>query len=200
MYLYGASGHAKVIIEILELCDIKVAGLFDDNPKVRKLLNYYVKTFSNEEVLKNEEFIISVGDNTIRKNISKRLNYKFGIAIHPNSTISKSVKIKSGTVIMGNSIINADSKIGRHAIINTSASIDHDCIIEDFVHISPNSTLCGNVTVGEGTQIGAGATIIPGVKIGSWSLIGAGAVIIRDVPDHAVVVGNPGKIIKFDSK
>jgi acetyltransferase EpsM len=51
--------------------------------------------------------------------------------------------------------------------------------------------------VGEGTQVGTGASIIPGVKIGKWASIGAGAVIVEDVPDFAVVVGNPGKIIKY---
>ena len=50
---------------------------------------------------------------------------------------------------------------------------------------------------GEGTLIGAGATVTPGINIGSWALVGAGAVIIEDVPDYAVVVGNPGRIIKY---
>ena len=51
--------------------------------------------------------------------------------------------------------------------------------------------------MGEGTHIGAGATIIPNLKIGKWATIGAGAVVIKDVPDYAVVVGNPGRIIKI---
>ena len=57
--------------------------------------------------------------------------------------------------------------------------------------------MAGNVQVGEGTQIGIGASVIQGVKIGKWAMIGAGSVIISDVPDFAVVVGNPGKIIKY---
>lgn len=85
-------------------------------------------------------------------------------------------------------------------IVNTGASVDHDCKIDDFVHISPRATLCGNVIVGEGTQVGAASVIIPGIKIGKWCTIGAGTVIIRDVPDYAVVVGNPGKVIKFNNQ
>ena len=69
--------------------------------------------------------------------------------------------------------------------------------LEDFVHIAPNTVITGNVNIGEGTQVGTGAAVIPGVKIGKWASIGAGAVIIEDVPDFAVVVGNPGKIIKY---
>jgi acetyltransferase EpsM len=60
------------------------------------------------------------------------------------------------------------------------------------------ASLAGNVLVGEGTQIGINATIRQGIKIGKWATIGAGAVIIKDVPDYAVVVGNPGKIIRYN--
>jgi acetyltransferase EpsM len=54
------------------------------------------------------------------------------------------------------------------------------------------------VKVGEGTHIGIGSSVIQGITIGKWVTIGAGAVIIRDIPDFAVVVGNPGKIIKYN--
>jgi acetyltransferase EpsM len=70
--------------------------------------------------------------------------------------------------------------------------------LADFVHISPGASLAGNVSVGEGTHIGIGSSIIQGVSIGKWVTIGAGTVIISDVPDHAVVVGVPGKIIKYN--
>ncbi len=85
----------------------------------------------------------------------------------------------------------------NYVIINTGASVDHDNIIGDYCHISPQATLCGNVSVGEGTHIGAGAVVIPGIKIGKWAVIGAGSVIVRDVPDYAVVMGNPGKIKRY---
>jgi acetyltransferase EpsM len=58
--------------------------------------------------------------------------------------------------------------------------------------------LAGNVFVGEGTHVGIGASIIPGVKIGKWVIIGAGTIILNDVPDYAVIVGNPGKIIRYN--
>ena len=46
-------------------------------------------------------------------------------------------------------------------------------------------------------MIGIGAVIIQGIKIGKWAIIGAGAVIANDIPDYAMVVGVPGKIIKY---
>lgn len=196
MYLYGASGHAKVIIEILELQGVEVQGLFDDNSSVTNLIGYKVISFE-PAFLADNEFIISIGNNLTRKKIAAMCHSRFGNAIHPHSTISIRSSIGEGTVVMGNAIINSGVTIGKHAIINTSASIDHDCVIEDFVHISPNATLSGNVTVGEGSWIGAGATIINGITIGRWCTIGAGSVIIHDIPDRVTVVGNPGKIIKL---
>lgn len=98
---------------------------------------------------------------------------------------------------MANVSINPSASIGNHCIINTGSIVEHDCVLSDFVHISPKAALAGNVFVGEGTQIGIGAAVIQGIKIGKWVTVGAGAVIIKDIPDYAVVVGNPGKIIKI---
>ena len=195
MFLYGASGHAKVIIEILELNNIPVRGLFDDNPIIKDLLGY--PCFGPLTKSVDDLIIISIGDNSLRKTVSQRFKNNFGNATHPSAQISKRATIHEGTVVMGNAIVNTGTTIGKHVIINTSASIDHDCTIEDFVHISPNATLCGGVSVGEGTHIGSAAIIIPGIKIGKWATIGAGSVVIRDVPDSATVVGNPGRIIKI---
>lgn len=192
MYLYGASGHAKVIIDILVAQGDIVEGLFDDNEDIKQLLNYPVlKT----NVIKSP-LIISIGANKIRKAIAEKNQCEFGIAIHPSAVISNYTTIDVGTVVMQNVVIQSSCLIGRHCIINTSASIDHDCVIEDFVHISPNSTLCGNVTIGEGSWIGAGTTIIPGVRIGKWSIIGAGSVVNKDIPDNTLAIGNRCKIIK----
>ena len=96
-------------------------------------------------------------------------------------------------------IVNADATIGNHVIINTAALIEHDCTIDDFAHISPKVTLSGNVKIGTGTHVGSGAIVIPGIKIGKWCTIGAGAVFINDIPDGATVIGNPGKIIKYNN-
>lgn len=200
MILFGASGHAKVIIEIAESIGVKVDRLFDDNDTIKTLLNYQVYHSSLISNFLKEQFIITIGNNRIRKEISSRYCFKYSKAlVHPKSCLSKRSIIDEGSVIMGNSIINCDTRIGKHVIVNTSSSIDHDCIISDFVHISPNATLSGGIEVGEGVHIGAAASIIPNIKIGSWSVIGAGSVIIRDVPDNAVVVGNPGRIVKYNN-
>ena len=194
MILFGASGHAKVILDILFHNEVEVMGIIDDNPQVSNI--FEIPVHKNDNLLANEQAIISIGDNGIRKKIAEKYTLQYQQALHPKSTISQFSEIGEGTVVMANAVLNPGCKIGQHCIINTAAIIEHDCVLEDFVHISPNAALAGNVFVGEGTHIGIGASIIQGIKIGKWATIGAGAVIIRDVPDFAKVVGNPGKIIK----
>lgn len=196
MYLYGASGHAKVIIEILEKNNIQVKGIFDDNESLDSLFEYNVYAYPGSFNPLQEEMIISIGNNSIRKKIAAQKDVNYGTAIHPFTSISSRSQIGTGTVIMAGVVINSEATIGKHCIVNTNASIDHECLIEDFVHISPNTALCGNVKVGEGTHIGAGTVVIPGVTIGKWCNIGAGSVVIRDVPDNTTSVGNPARIIK----
>lgn len=198
LYLFGASGHAKVVLDILFSKNIKVDAIIDDNPQVSNLSNILVVNTKDFKVSSESHFIVAIGDNLIRKKIVEQNNYKFLSAAHLSATVSKFATIEEGTVVMPQAVINSNAKIGKHCIVNSRSVIEHDCILEDFVHISPNASLAGNVTVGEGTQIGIGASVIQGINIGKWVIIGAGAVIINDVPDNAVVVGNPGKIIKIN--
>ncbi|MBQ5753529.1 MAG: acetyltransferase [Alistipes sp.] len=194
MYLYGASGHAKVIIEILEAEGVAIDGLFDDNESVEVLCGYNVSRYDGEC---RGEKIVSIGSNGVRKKIVERIGGDFGVAVHPSAIISPRATVGEGTVVMHGAIVQSDVRVGKHVIVNTGATIDHECIVEDYAHISPNATLCGNVVVGEGTQIGAGSVVVPGVRIGKWSLICAGSVVTKDIPDNCIASGNRCKVIKY---
>lgn len=200
VYLIGASGHAKVIIEILEEQGEKIGALTDANPAIDSLLDYKVfREMPNTFNLVTDRVIISIGNNAIRKKLATSIVHKFFTAIHPNASVSKRAVVGEGSVIMAGVTVNSSVKIGKHTIVNTNASIDHDCVIDDYAHVSPNAALAGDVKVGEGSHIGIGASVIQGVTIGKWCTIGAGAIIIKDVPDGCTVVGNPGRIIKTKS-
>lgn len=196
MLLYGASGHCKVVCSALESLKISINAIFDDNKQVYRLNNYQVSGPYNSNFFSLDELIISIGDNKVRKSISKNIKHNFGNCISPHAICDKNVILGKGSIILHGAIVQRDTQIGSHVILNTSSSVDHDCIINDFVHLSPGARLAGGVNVGEGTHIGLNASVIPNINIGKWCIIGAGAVIIRDVPDYSVVVGNPGKIIK----
>ena len=199
-YLFGASGHARVVIDVINSNNDneKVDGIFDDNPvKVSFLeIPFLGKLEVLKSIKKNDELLVTIGSNIIRKEVVNRYNVSYFKAIHKNSIISKTSDLGNGSVVMSNVVINANTKIGNHTIINTSVVVEHDCFIDDFVHISPNATITGGVKIGEGTHIGAGATIIPNISIGKWCVIGAGSTVIEDVPDFSVVVGSPARFIK----
>ncbi len=192
MYLYGASGHAKVIMDILKDNGIDIDGLVDDNPELNELLGYPV--YHQRKDL--SPMIVSIGNNSIRKKIVENLSVEFGKAIHSTAVVSSTACVGEGTVVMQGAIIQSCAKIGNHCIINTGASVDHECVIGDYVHVSPHATLCGNVQLGEGSWVAAGTIVLPGVKIGKWSVIGAGSVVSKDIPDGVLAVGNRCKVIK----
>lgn len=190
--LFGASGHAKVVMDIIAAQGDTAGVLYDDAPHCATLHGHTVLKASDHAP--EGPLVISIGSNRVRKMIAERHALRYATALHPGAIVASSAGIGCGSVVMQGAIIQSDASIGDHCIVNSGASVDHDCRIGNFVHLSPHSTLCGNVTVGEGTWIGAGATVIQGINIGRWCTIGAGAVVVRDIPDGATAYGNPCRI------
>lgn len=194
-HLLGASGHAKVIMDIAQLCHITIVGLYDKDEEIIELKG--LKVSPESLVRPTDSLLISIGNNKIRKELSEKFSSNSFFSLrHPSTIIDNMVEIGVGSVIMAGVVINSDTKIGRHCIINTSASVDHDCAIGDFVHVAPNATLCGGISIGEGTLVGAGAVILPNIEVGNWVKIGGGSVITRNVADGQTVVGNPARVMK----
>ncbi len=187
MLLFGAGGHAKVLIEALESAGQEVTGIFDDNPNLKDLLGIPILGKYSKESFVDTPLVIAVGNNKIRKKIAEEVTHQFGYICNKSVALSKRAIIGEGTVLLGNAVVNSSAHIGKHCIINSSSVIEHDCIIADFVHIAPNATLCGHVEVGEGTLIGAGVNITPLVKIGKHCIIDAGVSITQDIPDFTRV-------------
>ncbi len=98
---------------------------------------------------------------------------------------------------MPGSVVNDYAAIGDFCIINSNSTVDHECVLGVGVHVMGGATLAGRVRVGDCSSIGSGAIVLPRVTIGSNCVIGAGAVVTKDVPDNAVVVGVPGKVIRY---
>ena len=191
MILYGASGHCRVIIDILEALNIPIDFIVDDNPNLKELLGYKIQRNTGSY----KEAIISIGKNNIRKQIYESINVeKYITAIHPSAIISPRALIGYGTVIMQGAIVQSCAKIGNHCIINTGASVGHDVQIDNFVHVASHATIAGGTTIGEGSWIGAGAVIKQGIHIGEWTMIGAGSVVVDDIPDYVVAFGNKCRV------
>lgn len=201
VYLFGASGHGKVIKDILNANGIKVEAFVDDNLRVNECAGR--KVLHDAGAL--SPMIVSIGVNRIRRMVVDRLIAKanaegcpleFATAIHPSAIISPSAKIGEGTVVMAGAVINADAVIGKHCIVNTGATVDHDCVIGDYCHIAPGANVSGGTHIGEGTWISVGACVIQCLNIGKDCMIGAGSVVVKDIPDGVTAFGNPCRVVK----
>lgn len=197
--IIGASGHGKVIADIIIKSSDKVVGFLDDGVEKGTLVAG-IEVLGKTEDYKNFadcEFVIAIGNPYIREKIADMLDVKWYTAIHPAAIISSlDVEIGEGTVVMANAVINSSAKIGKHCIVNTAAIVEHDNVLEDYVHISPNATLAGIVTVGKSTHIGAGACTKQVLNIAPDCTIGAGTVIVKDITESGVYVGTPARRIK----
>ena len=201
--IIGAGGHAKVIADIIEKSGDEIVGFLDDNKELGTTVinNYKIigdlnNRFTMAVTKKDVEFIIAIGDNRKREEISHSPNLKFYTAIHPSAQIGLDVEIQEGTVVMANSCINSSAKIGKHCIINTGAVVEHDNIIGNYVHISPNVALGGSVKIDECTHIGIGATVKNNITVFKNCTIGAGAVVVKNIEEEGTYVGVPQKKIK----
>ncbi len=129
MYLFGASGHCKVIIDIIEKCNkFKIDSILDDNPKVGAIFNNVVIKTSDFKFKAHDLLFIAIGNNFIRKKISEKYPLTYPILIHPKAIVASTVTIGEGTVVMAGAIINPDVVVAKQCIINTGAIIEHDCV------------------------------------------------------------------------
>ena len=138
--IIGASGHGKVIADIIKNSSDSVVGFLDDNPDIQGNVIFDTKkvlgVIDEQEIAKYHDcyFIIGIGNNKVRKTISKRFpKLKWYTAIHPKAVIADGVDIGEGTAIMAGAVVNTGTKIGKHCIINTCSSVDHDNMLEDYV-------------------------------------------------------------------
>ncbi len=207
IFIWGASGHAHVVTDILELTGAHdIVGYLDDTAPERK-----GKLFLGAPILGGRETfaelkasgacacMIGIGHCRARMQLAHEVQmagFRLIQAIHPSAIIARDVRVGLGTTICAGAVINPGVSIGDNVIVNTRASIDHHCMIHDGVHVCPGVTLAGHVNVGSGTWIGIGSTVIEKRSIGEDVLVAAGSVVIRDIPSLTSVGGVPARAFK----
>lgn len=154
-----------------------------------------------KKAARNElKVICAVGSPKAKKSMvekAKRLGLDFCTVIHPSVQMSEYIDMGFGTAITAGCILTTQIQIGNHIFLNLDTTVGHDVIIEDFVNVAPGCHISGNVTLMKGADLGTGAVVLQGITIGKWSTVGAGAVVTKNVPDNAVVVGVPAKVINY---
>lgn len=206
IFIWGASGQGKVVLDILRNAKgFDIAGFIDSNKKIHGKNIEGVKIFGDKDCLDMlwkkgvRAGIVAVGDNEKRCQIAdylKKKKFKLINAIHPHAAVADNVVLGSNITINAGAIIGTYSVLADNVIINTGAIIEHENIIKNGAHIASGVQLAGGIEVGEKTLVGIGATAVQYLKIGKNSIIGAGAVVLHDIGDNVVAVGIPAKVIK----
>jgi acetyltransferase-like isoleucine patch superfamily enzyme len=146
---------------------------------------------------------VKVGENV---KIFKFVNL-YGCQIGDNTKIGSFVEIQKGVEIGKNCKISSHTficegvKIGNGVIVGHNVSFINDiyprATTQEGVLQTEADWQMAETIIEDGASIGTGATILGGIRIGKNAMVGAGAVVTKNVPENAVVVGNPAKIIKY---
>jgi len=202
VYVIGAGGHAKVIIDTLKNLKWSVVGVVDDHPAKLGTTFEGIRVVGDipwfHELAQHQTLhaILAIGDNWVRRRVALGLpSVNFVSFVHPRAYVSSTALLGVGTVVMAGAVVQPQVSIGHHVIVNTSASIDHDCVLQDYVHVAPGSHLAGTVLLEQGVFVGIGSSVIPGKCIGAWATVGAGATVIDDIPPDVTVVGTPARAL-----
>ncbi|GAA3606949.1 acetyltransferase [Flavivirga amylovorans] len=206
--IIGASGHAKVIIDIIEKRnEYQIIGLIDSYKEPsQKIMGYPIlgKESLIPELMEKQNVIggiMAIGDNWSRKKVRDVIKnlapkFKFLPAIHPNAILCNNLKIEPGVVIMAGVIVNAASTIKEFCILNTNSSLGHDSVMHHFSSLAPSSAIGGHVSIGAFSAVSMGTTIIQNITIGIHTIIGAGSLVLKDIGNNIIAYGVPVKEIK----
>ncbi len=202
--IFGAGGHAKSVISIIEAeSKWQIHGLYVDHDHRNgedSILGY--KIFNDEVQLREANVkhgIVAIGDNHIRAeivhNITKR-DFSLINTVHPAAIVMTNLTIGPGTMVHAQAVIGADCRVGSNVIISAMACVGHESYIGDYAHLTPGVLVGGGAIIGDYSFLGLGAVLLPNVTIGKNVKIGANSVVIKDLGDNVVAVGNPARVIK----
>lgn len=207
LVLLGGGGHARVVLDALELLGLKtrvrgvLAPMMTDREQVG--LPWLGGDEALAEFSPRETLLINglgsvrgIGQRLALFDQNRALGFGFLSVIHPHAMVSAGAVVGEGVLVMVRGVVQTGAVLAENVLVNTGAIVEHDCRLESHVHVATGAVLCGGVSVGRASHIGAGAVVREGIVIGSGVVVGAGAVVVDDVRDGAVVVGCPAREIK----
>lgn len=203
LYVFGASGHGKVVAEAARRSGaFWIRGFLDDDRAL------WGGEWAGAPILGGRDWLttledgaqiaLGIGDNRIRSTIAHAVTangHRLATVVHPTAVLTTTARVEAGAYLGPLCVVHADATVGRGSIVNSSAVVEHDCRLEDFVHVSPRAALGGAVRVGEGVHVGLGAVVLPGLSLGPWSILGAGGVLVRSLSPGATAVGVPARVL-----
>jgi UDP-2-acetamido-3-amino-2,3-dideoxy-glucuronate N-acetyltransferase len=151
--------------------------------------------------------------------VSPKARVGKGTQVWNEAQIREGAVVGESCVIGKGAYIDRDVIVGSNVKIENRASVYRGVTLEDGVFVGPYVSFTNDryprsltaegrlrtdadwepekTLVREGASLGAGAVVLPGVVIGRWAMVGAGSLVAHDVPDHALVVGNPARHLGY---
>lgn len=203
--VYGAGGHAGIIVEIISSQKkYNIIGLIDKKKRKKKILGLpVIGTDSDLKkiIKKTNKIFLGLADiKNLNKNFLifkklKKIGFKIISVVDNSSIISKSSVYGEGLKVFPGAIVNANCKIGKNVLLNTGCIVEHDCIIEDNVQIGPGAFIGGNVQIKKNSFIGLGSKVNNNITIGKNCIVGSGSVVIKNIPSGQKFAGIPARKI-----
>ncbi len=209
--VYGASGLGTELLGLAERINMETPiwddfVFVDDAPEKNGQTLVEIPILSFAQALEKYgkdgiEFILAIGEPNVKDIVFKKVCDAGAVVtnlIFPDFVMPRGTTYGKGLVVHKASGLPPCSEFGNNVLIQGKAVMGHDLKVGDNVVISSLSFIGGNTTIGRDTYIAPGALIRNGIHIGENAIVGMGAVVTKDVPDNAVVVGNPAKIMRYN--
>jgi UDP-N-acetylbacillosamine N-acetyltransferase len=207
LVIWGASGHARVVADIVRLQgEHELVGFLDAlHPERRGAEFCGASILGGAEELETlhaqrvDAIICGMGDGPARLWAAEQVRahgYRLATAVHPRATIARDVVLGAGTVVAAGAIVNPAAVIGENVVINTGATVDHECVVGDGAMIGVGAHLAGSVTVGRAAVVEIGTIVAARLAIGEGTVVGAGSLVLHDVPAGVLAYGRPARVVR----
>lgn len=202
MFIMGAGGHAKEVLEVVLQQFPKEPVYFFDNTRASggKLFDTFpILPYFPENLIKPQAFVLGVGNIQVRKQLCQ-LGLEAGLSWEglraPSARLgSFDLEIEQAVDVLDAVQISNSVRIGKGSLLNRACSLHHDVQVGDFCELAPGCQLLGGVRLDKEVFVGAGALLFPKISVGAGAVIGAGAVVRQPVPAGGTVVGNPARLL-----
>ena len=206
IYALGIGYTSPVFIELAQDAGYTIKALYHFNGERTgeeihgfKIIGSFDDLFSSN--IRNKEFLLTMGDMQIRKQLSEKIISLGGIVpsiIHPSAIVSRYATVsQNGVLIAPYCLVQADAVLGDGVVMRDSALVCHTTKVDSYTFIGPKALVGAKMHLGEGVFVGQQALLVSGkVKdVGINAIVGAGAVATKSVDDYSIIVGNPAKSI-----
>jgi UDP-perosamine 4-acetyltransferase len=212
--LYGAGQVGVMVSYILSYrSDVDIVAVVDDDPSTHGSHVDAAPVIGGADALPGlladgvDHAIVCVGDNRLRLELSRkmqRMGFSLLNAIHPTARISPRARLGSGLIVGAGVTLYVNPVIGDCVYLDACAVVSHDSVIGDGALISTGTIISARVDIGECALVGVGANVMTPrwgqgerLRVGRDAIVGVGAAVVRDVPDRAVAVGVPARVIRY---